>query len=110
MEMKYPPRTAGLFQAAALTAYVSVFAVLAQTMQQWLTGAHIAPSPVASITLFLLAFLVSGLICGVIALRYPLVLFFAEKKHEALEVVIWTAGWLLAFFALFLVEFFLIVR
>ena len=107
--MKYPPRAAGLFQAAALTAYVSAFAIIAQAMQRWLAGAHSIPDPVASIILFLLAFLVSALICGAIALRYPLILFFAEKKHDALKVVVWTAGWLALFFAVFLIEFLLLV-
>ncbi len=100
MDTKYSIRAIGLFQAAGLTIYVSIFAVVVELMQEW--KANVTPSPVAAIMLFLLSFLVSALICSVIALRYPVILFFAEKKHEALKVIVWTAVWLLFFFFVFL--------
>ncbi len=108
MNPKYSLRAVGLFQAAGLTAYVSIFAVAVEFMEGWIKRVGVTPSPAAAIMLFLLSFLVSALICGVIALRYPTVLFFADKKHEALKAIIWTAAWLLFFFAIFLLLGFVI--
>ncbi len=108
MNTKYPLRAIGLFQAAGLTLYVSIFAVIVELMQEWVRRVNVTPSPIVPMVLFLLAFIVSGLICSVIAFRYPAILFFADKKHEALKAIVFTAAWLLFFFVVFLLLGFVI--
>jgi len=57
---------------------------------------------------FLVLFIVSGLTCGLIVFYKPYNLFFEGKKKEALNLVLYTTGWLLLFFvALLLSAFFL---
>jgi len=95
--MKYPPKTIGLFQAAGLTVYVSFFAIIAFSFQQWFVVHDTEPGPMLAITLFLLAFLISALICGSIVFTYPIILFLGEKKTEAVKTVFWSLGWLFIF-------------
>lgn len=48
----------------------------------------------------LLLFSVSALICGLLVFYRPYRLFFADKKKAAVDVVVFTALWLLVFFLL----------
>ncbi len=103
--MNSNPKIRGLLQALALTLYVSVFAVIIQ----WIGMQGLKIHPVLSIIFFLLAFIISALICGSIVFVYPVSLFFENKKSESIKVVMWTAVWLILLLAIFaLVGFFAI--
>ncbi len=47
-----------------------------------------------SIVLFLLAFVISALICGSLILGYPLLLFSSGQHNEAMKIVLWSLLWL----------------
>jgi hypothetical protein len=48
--------------------------------------------------LFLLLFATSALVCGLLVFGYPAILFLQKKrKDEAIQIVLYTAGWLVAF-------------
>ncbi|MGC9968508.1 MAG: hypothetical protein ABSC29_02135 [Minisyncoccia bacterium] len=94
--MKASPRTVGFIQAAGLTLYVSAFATLVQQVQNWSLLHNVQPGPIISIVLFLLAFVISALICSSLILGYPLVLFSSGKRHEAMKTVLWSLLWLVA--------------
>jgi hypothetical protein len=46
---------------------------------------------------FLMLFSVSALMCALIVFYRPYILFFENKKKEALDLVVFTAGWLFLF-------------
>ena len=92
--MKTSPRIIGFIQAAGLALYVSIFATLVQQAQNWSLLHNVQPGPIMSIVLFLLAFIISALICGSLILGYPLLLFSSGKHHEAAKTVLWSLLWL----------------
>lgn len=94
--MKTSPRTIGFIQAAGLTVYVSLFAILIQQAQTWFLLHGIQLSPMTSIVFFLLAFVISALICGSLILGYPILLFSSGKHREAMKIVLWSLLWLVA--------------
>ena len=96
--MKFLSRTIGLFQAAGITLYVSVFAIAFQLFEQWFQTQGIQPQPPLGIVLFLLAFIISALICASIVFAYPISLFFGNKKDEAVKIILWSLAWLIIFF------------
>lgn len=51
---------------------------------------------------FLLLFSLSALICGILVFYYPYLLFFDGKKKEAIDLVLFTTGWIFFFFMIFL--------
>lgn len=89
--MKSPrPFTAGFLQAAGVVAYILLFASIAQHLQN-------APDPSSSmiaILLFLLTFSFSVLVCGSLALIYPIFLVVKKKWKDALLVIVWMAVWI----------------
>lgn len=93
--MKYSPRLIGLIQAAGLAAYVVLFATSVQSIGKWLSAANVQTNPILEMTLALLAFVTSALICSSIVFGYPLSLFLKDKRDEALRVVKWTLTWLI---------------
>jgi len=95
--MKTSPKIAGLLQATGLVAYVVVFALLANVVREWAIARSAEPEPVLAMTLFLLAFVTSALICASIVFAYPVALFFDGQKRAAVEVVFWSAAWLVVF-------------
>jgi len=52
---------------------------------------------------FLVLFIVSGLVCGLIVFYRPYKLFFNDKKREAINLVVYTTAWLCLFFLVLLV-------
>ncbi|MFH1566331.1 MAG: hypothetical protein ABIB98_04005 [bacterium] len=53
--------------------------------------------------LFLVIFSLSALICALIALGYPLIIFLERRKlKESLRIIFYMVGWLLLFVLLFL--------
>ena len=84
------------FQALGLFLYCSLIAVLF-----WKGNAWFGPVPnYIGPLLFLTLFVTSALICALLVLGYPFILFWEEKKtREAVKLVGYTAVWL-AFFIL----------
>jgi hypothetical protein len=97
--MKYSPPFAGFLQAAGLALYVGLFVAFAN----YLGNTFAVGTPVLGMFSALFAFVTSALICGTIALGYPLYLFSDGEKRRAMHVVFWTAGWLVVGFILILV-------
>ncbi|MFA5083778.1 MAG: hypothetical protein WC475_00110 [Candidatus Paceibacterota bacterium] len=100
--MKPSYKIIGLFQAAGLVLYVVFFVLSIQLFQRWSMLGDSASNPIFGGILVLLAFITSALICGSVAFVYPAMLFFENKKKEAVRIVIWTAIWLLILFSVFL--------
>jgi len=54
--------------------------------------------------LFLILFVASALICGLIVLGYPIYLFWQKKERVlALKIIGYTAGWLVFFIILLII-------
>ena len=103
--MKNTPQTIGALQAIGLVLYIALIATIMTTIAS--NPPIENKNPLLGISLFLLMFVTSALICGTIALGYPIKLFFTDgKRSEAIHVVLWTIGWLVAFALLFLVYLF----
>ncbi len=93
--MPKSPKLIGLFQALGLLAYIVLFTLIIRFGTVWLSGWE--PSdPFISMTLFLIAFVTSALICSSLVFAYPIRLVITERKHEALQTVLWTLAWLIA--------------
>ncbi len=100
--MKSTARTIGFLQAVGVALYVSFFAVAVRTIGQWSEMHKTQPSPVFGIILFLLAFIISGIICISMLFGYPAYLFFGNNKSNAVKTILWSLAWLVIFFAGFL--------
>ncbi len=99
--MKFSPKIIGLMEATGVTLYISFFAVMARWIQQWLMVYRVQPPPTLAIILFLLAFILSALICGLIVFAYPVFLFFEGRKVDSLKIIGWGITWLSGFFLIF---------
>ena len=91
-------KTLGFLQAAGVTMYCSLIGILFWKGNEIFGRVPNYFGPVA----FLLLFSVSVLVCGLVVFYKPYKLFFDGKKKEAVDLVLYTAGWLFAFFLVFL--------
>lgn len=80
----------GLGQAAAIAAYCGGVGFFAFNVLRNADGPDTFLAPVG----FLLLFSVSALICSLIVFYQPYLLFVANKKKDAAELVAFTAVWL----------------
>lgn len=87
--------SAGLLQALGVTAYIIIFVLAVQVIPARLESSN----PVLGMLTALLAFVTSALICGGLALGYPILLGLAGNKSRAVQIVVWTAVWLIIFFS-----------
>ena len=87
-----------LFQAVGVALYCSLVGTLFWKGNEIFGKVPNYFGPVA----FLLLFSTSALICGAIVFYRPYKLFFEGNKKEAADLVLYSAGWLLVFFLLFL--------
>ncbi len=88
-------------QAAGLIAYCSLVAVLFWQGNRLFGKVPNYLGPM----LFLVLFSTSALICAIITLYYPFVLFWQKKQTDkALRLIVYTAGWLIAFTLLILLS------
>jgi hypothetical protein len=102
---KYSLGFVAFLQAAGLIAYCGLVAILFWQGNQ-LFGK--VPSYLGPL-LFLVLFTTSALICAIIVLYYPFILFWQKKQSDkALKVIIYTAGWLIVFTFLILTALFVI--
>ena len=90
----FPLGMVALFQALGLVVYCGLVGLLIWRGNKWfgpMTG-FLGP------LLFLSLFVVSALICALIGLGHPFLLFWEGKKpEEALRLVAYTAAWLILF-------------
>jgi hypothetical protein len=83
-------------QALGLTAYCSLIAVFFCQANQWFGQVPAYLAPLLMLTLFT----TSSLICAIIALGYPVILFWQKKQAgQAVKLVLGTALWLVFFTA-----------
>ena len=88
------------WQALAITLYCSLVGVL------FWQGNNLFGPPFTFLgpTLFLVLFIVSAVICALLALGHPFILFWEKKQtKEALRLIAYTAAWLFFFFLLILI-------
>ncbi len=84
----------GLLQAFAILMYVSLFALVVQTLDTLRFDAIVPERPIVIIPLMLTTFVFSALVCGGSALGYPLVLLFQKQTARAVTIICWTGFWL----------------
>lgn len=90
------PGVAAFLQAAGIVAYVALFALIAQTVGAGFRNV----GPIASITLMLLVFIFSAVVCASLMFGYPLFLFLAGEKKQAVRIVATSVVWLALFIVL----------
>jgi len=84
----------GFIQAIGLTIYCSLVALIFWRGNEWFGKMNNLLGP----TLVLSLLVVSTLICALIALGYPVWIFWEKKDtKKALRLVAYTAGWLALF-------------
>ncbi|KKU48828.1 MAG: hypothetical protein UX88_C0030G0008 [Candidatus Woesebacteria bacterium GW2011_GWC2_47_16] len=97
--MKRNPIFIGFLQSLGLSAYIFLIALVIWNGEVWFgrIGNFLGP------ILFLSLFVVSAIICALIALAYPFIVFWDRKNtNEALKIVGFTAGWLAFFVIVFI--------
>jgi hypothetical protein len=98
--MKKSPIFIGFLQSLGLSLYILLIALVIWNGEAWFgrIGNFLGP------ILFLSLFVVSAIICALIALAYPFIVFWDKKNtKEAMRIVFYTAGWLTLFVLIFLV-------
>jgi len=78
--MKHSPARVGLYQAVGLAPYIAVFATVVSQIQAWTRVYPVAIHLAIGISLFLLVFVTSALVCGSLAPARPAMLFFDGQK------------------------------
>lgn len=82
------------FQALGLTLYCTLIGLVIWQGENWFGKMNNLFGPI----LFLSLFVVSALICSLIALAYPFIIFWDEKNtKKALKILGFTALWLVFF-------------
>jgi hypothetical protein len=91
---KMPLPLIGLLQALGLGFYCSLVGIIFWKGNAWFGNIDNSWGPLAMLSLFV----VSALICALIALGYPFLVFWDKKNtKEALKLISYTAAWLLLF-------------
>lgn len=97
--MKRNPVFIGFLQSLGLAAYCSLVATLIWRGETWFGRMGNLLGPI----LFLSLFVVSVIICALIAGAYPFIVFWDKKNtKEALKMVGYTAAWLALFVLIFI--------
>lgn len=87
----------GFLQALGVAAYITVVAVFMQNAIKWFGPLNNFLGPIIMLTLLS----VSVLICGFIALGYPIKVFWIKKQpKKAMKIVGYTTAFLFVFLAL----------
>ena len=97
--MRLSPLKISFLQALGLFLYILIFVFSVRFAQN-------LPEPedsVLGIGIFLMAFVISALACGSMALGYPAFLLLSGRGKEALKIVLGTLAWLVIFFSALLV-------
>ncbi len=85
------PGVAAFLEAAGIFVYVALFAFFSQTSTFKNMG------PMVNITLVLLVFIFSAIVCASIMFGYPTFLFLAGEKKQAVRILAMSVVWLAAF-------------
>ena len=89
----------GFLQALGLTIYCSLVGLIIWKGNAWFGNMNNFLGPI----LFLSLFVVSALICALIAGGYPFLVFWDKKNtKEAISLVVYTVLWLVSFVLLFM--------
>lgn len=91
-------RKQGFLQALGVAAYCTLIGLFMWNANSIVGKMNNFVGPI----LILILFSTSALICGLLVFYKPYKLFFADKKKEAIEVVVSTALWLFTFLIIFL--------
>lgn len=92
--------TIGFLQATGIVAYILAVGWFMTNFENFDNGPMSLFGPLLGLTLFV----TSALITASMALGYPIILFWEEKKvKEALKLVLFTAGWLALYFFVFVI-------
>lgn len=88
---KLSPPFIGFLQALGLSLYCGLVGVIFWKGNTWFGNLNNVVGP----SIMLSIFVVSALICALIALSYPFIVFWDKKNtKQALQLVAYTAGWL----------------
>jgi len=95
----------GLIQALGLSLYCALVGIIFWKGSSWFGNMNNLTGPFTMLSLFV----VSALICALIALGYPFTVFWDKKNtKQALKLIIYTACWLVLFVLITLIIFALI--
>jgi hypothetical protein len=91
---KLSPLFIGFLQALGLSFYCALVGIVLWKGNAWFGNINVVIGPFAILSLFV----VSAMICALITLGYPFMVFWDRKNtKQALQLVLYTAGWLLLF-------------
>jgi len=90
---KYSLEFIAFFQALGLVAYCGLIAFFLFNANSWFGKTDSYFAPLLGITLFS----TSALICALIVGTHPFLLWQKKKTKEALQLVLYTAAWLIVF-------------
>lgn len=91
---KFSPPFIGFLQALGLSIYCALVGIVFLKGDTWFGNIDNSFGPFA----MLLLLVVSALICALIAFGYPFIIFWDKKNtKQALQLVFYTALWLLSF-------------
>jgi len=97
-ESKTPLSVIGFLQASGLLTYCSLVALVFWQGNKWFGKMPNFGGPLLMLTILV----VSALVCGLLALGYPIILFWQEnRKTDAVKLVASTAIWLASFVLVF---------
>ena len=92
-------------QALGLVVYCGLVGLIFWKGNTWFGPMNTFWGPVMVLVLFI----VSALICGLIGLGYPFLLFWEKKQpHTAIKLVFYITAWLILFVLVFLLVFALV--
>jgi hypothetical protein len=91
---KLSPIFIGFLQALGLSLYCALVGLVFWKGSTWFGKINNLSGPFAMLSLFV----VSAMICALITLGYPFIVFWDKKNtKKAIQLVVYTAGWLLLF-------------
>jgi hypothetical protein len=90
----------GFLQATGVMLYIGLVGLFINNAETLVGNLNLPLGPI----LMLLLLSASVLICAVLVLYKPYILFTKDKKKEALKTVISTAAWLFVFLVIFIVS------
>jgi hypothetical protein len=89
----------GLLNALGVLIYISLVAILIDNGEKIFGQVNDYVGPIA----FLLLFTISAAAVGGLVLGQPIILYFEEKKKEAIQLFFAIMGWLVLFMAIALI-------
>lgn len=97
---KISPLRIGVLQGGLVCLYVLLFAISVISLDGF-SPEKVAP--VLAITIYLLVFIISALVCSSLVLGYPLILAFKGNIKRAIQIVAWSAATIIGIALLVLV-------